>query len=193
MDKRSLFYWSRDFSRSLESGQDYIELPNIIAIHILGYEAFPEIDDFHLSFHLREDYHRDCILTEALEMHFIDMVKFNRLRNRDIAQDPLHRWLTFLSKHTTSETIKEIITMDTAIEKANEKLQLILADKETFRAYQMREQAKSDLTSYMNFNRREGEQKNAVKVAREMKVRNIPFATIQECTGLSLEEIGRLS
>jgi hypothetical protein len=46
--------------------------------------------------------------------------------------------------------------MGTAIEKADTKTRLILADKETFRAYQMREQAKSDLTSYINFNRREG-------------------------------------
>jgi predicted transposase/invertase (TIGR01784 family) len=204
MDKRSLFYWSRDFSRSLEVGKDYNELPNIISINILGYEFFPEIDDFHLCFHLREDIHNECILTEALEMHFIDMIKFNRLQHRDIVQNPLHRWLTFLNKHTNSKILKEIITMDTAIQKADAKIRRVLSDKEAFRAYQMREQAMSDYTSTINFARREGvregiqeglrkgELKTSVKIAKEMKANNISFDTIQKCTSLSMEEIERL-
>jgi predicted transposase/invertase (TIGR01784 family) len=34
MDRRSLFYWSLEFSRGLEAGQDYRETPNVIAINI---------------------------------------------------------------------------------------------------------------------------------------------------------------
>jgi predicted transposase/invertase (TIGR01784 family) len=34
IDKRSLFYWSRDFSSSLQAGQDYGELPDVIAINM---------------------------------------------------------------------------------------------------------------------------------------------------------------
>jgi predicted transposase/invertase (TIGR01784 family) len=212
MDKRSLFYWSLDFSRSLKVGKDYTELPNIISINILGYEFLPEIDDFHSSFHLREDTHRECILTEALEMHFIDMVKFNRLRNQDIVQNPLHRWLTFLNKHTNPKILEEIITMDTAIEKADAKIRRVLSDKEALRAYQMREMAKSDYTSTINFARREGiregeqrgeqrgerrgelkgERESQVKIAKELKANNVPFDIIQKCTHLSMEEIERL-
>jgi predicted transposase/invertase (TIGR01784 family) len=163
MSRRSLFYWSKDFSRSLKSGKDYDELPNVIAINILGYEFLPEIDDFHMCFHLREDTHSECILTEALEMHFIDMVKFHRLRNRDIVQDPLHRWLTFLNKHTNPKVLKEIITMDTAIQKADAKIRRVLSDKEAFRAYEMREMAKSDYTSTINFARQEGIREGELK------------------------------
>jgi hypothetical protein len=61
-----------------------------------------------LCFHLREDTHKECIFTDALEMHFIDMVKFNRLQNRDIVQNPLHRWLTFLNKHTNPEILRRL-------------------------------------------------------------------------------------
>jgi predicted transposase/invertase (TIGR01784 family) len=212
MSKRSLFYWSKDFSKSIQAGEDYAELPNVIAINILGFEFFPEIDDFHLCFHLREDTHSECILTEALEMHFIDMVKFNRLKSRDIIENPLHRWLTFLNKHTTPQIIKEIITMDTAIQKADAKIRRVLSDKEAYRAYEMREMAKSDYTSTINFARREGirvgllkgelkgelkgrakgKQETSVTIAKEMKAINIPFGTIQKCTHLSMEEIERL-
>jgi predicted transposase/invertase (TIGR01784 family) len=95
------------------------------------------------------------------------MVKFNRLQNRDIVEDPLHRWLTFLNKHTNPKVLKEIITMDTAIQKADAKIRRVLSDKEAFRAYQMREMAMSDYTSTINFARKEGELKGRQEGIRE--------------------------
>ncbi|MDR3162077.1 MAG: Rpn family recombination-promoting nuclease/putative transposase, partial [Spirochaetaceae bacterium] len=55
MDRRSLFYWSSEFSRGMEAGQDYREAPNVIAINIVNYEFLPEIPEFHTSFHIWED------------------------------------------------------------------------------------------------------------------------------------------
>jgi predicted transposase/invertase (TIGR01784 family) len=163
MDKRSLFYWSRDYSKSIEAGDDYAKLPNVIAINIVNYEFLPSIDDFHTSFHLREDIHTECILTDALEIHFIDMVKFRRLLNKDIEQNPLHRWLTFFDKHAKPEIIKEVINMDTAIQKAYEKINFLSSDKEALHAYHMREMAMSDYTSGINFARQEGRQEGLQK------------------------------
>ena len=77
MEKRSLFYWSREFSRSLSAGQDYSELPDVIAINIVGFD-YPPTRDFHSSFHLREDAERDIILTGVLEIHFLNMVKYRK-------------------------------------------------------------------------------------------------------------------
>jgi hypothetical protein len=37
MDKRSLFYWSREYSKGPEAGQDSEELPNVIAINIVNF------------------------------------------------------------------------------------------------------------------------------------------------------------
>jgi predicted transposase/invertase (TIGR01784 family) len=220
MDRRSLFYWSRDYSKSIDAGDDYAKLPNIIAINIVNYEFLPSIEDFHTSFHLREDAHTECILTEALEIHFIDMVKFRRLCSRDITQNSLHRWLTFFDKHAKPEIVKEVINMDMAIQKAYEKINFLSSDKEALRAYHMREMAMSDFTSGINFARREGMQKGLqkglqkgrqegmqkgmqeglqkgmqetlVKLAKKMKVENVPFAIIQKCTGFSIDEIEHL-
>ena len=57
------------------------------------------IDDFHSAFHLWEDTHRDCLLTDALEIHFIDMKKFNALPDKDNKNNSLHRWLTFFDQN----------------------------------------------------------------------------------------------
>jgi predicted transposase/invertase (TIGR01784 family) len=204
MDKRSLFYWSRDYSKSIEAGEDYSKLPNVIAINIVNYEFLSSIEDFHTSFHLREDVHPECILTEALEIHFIDMVKFRRLLNKDIEQNPLHRWLTFFDKHTKPEIIKEVINMDTAIQRAYEKINFLSNDKEALHAYHMREMAMSDITSGINFARREGlqeglqkgeekgRQETLVELVKKWKVENISFTEIQKWTGFSIDEIERL-
>ncbi|MDR1341046.1 MAG: Rpn family recombination-promoting nuclease/putative transposase, partial [Prevotellaceae bacterium] len=98
MDRRSLFYWSREYVEGINAGQDYHELPRVIAINILGVE-FLLLDEMHASFHLWKDSHRDYLLTDALELHFIDMVKFGRLKERDIENNLLHRWLTFFDKN----------------------------------------------------------------------------------------------
>jgi predicted transposase/invertase (TIGR01784 family) len=94
MDRRSLFYWSLEYARGMEAGQDYRDAPKVIAINIVNYEFLPEISEFHTSFHIWEDHHR-VLLTDALEIHFIDMVKFRRLKEKNIGNNPLHRWLTW--------------------------------------------------------------------------------------------------
>ncbi|MDR0451415.1 MAG: Rpn family recombination-promoting nuclease/putative transposase [Treponema sp.] len=211
MDRRSLFYWSREFSRGMEAGQDYREVPNVIAINIVNYRFLPEVAEFHTSFHIREDTHREVLLTEALEIRFIDMVKFRRAE-RDIRKEPLHRWLTWLDRESPWSLVEEVVKMDAGIRKAEERLAHVTGDKEVLRAYQMREMALSDWTSGLNHAREEGEQKGEQRgrleglregrlegriegqreVAARMKKRGVPAGQIAEDTGLSAEDIAKL-
>ena len=73
MDRRSLYYWSREFIKGLSAGQEYEEVPNVIAINIVDFEFKRQIPDFHTTFHIWEDTHRDIKLTDALEIHFINI------------------------------------------------------------------------------------------------------------------------
>jgi predicted transposase/invertase (TIGR01784 family) len=184
----------------MEAGQDYREAPNVIAINIVNYEFMPEVPAFHLSFHIWEDSCRDVLLTDALEIHFIDMVKFRRLKEKDIRNDPLHRWLTWLDKDSPEGLVEEAMKMDTAIQKAEEKMAYVASDKEALRAYQMRAMALSDMTSGFNHAReegmregmREGIREGIREIASRMKKRGVPVDQIVEYTGLSLEEIGEI-
>ena len=108
MDRRSLFYWSREFASGLDKGDDYSQLANVIAINIVNFEAV-SVDDFHTVFHLWEDTHKDCLLTDALEIHFIDVKKFNALPEKNIKNDPLHRWLTFFDQNISDDLLKELM------------------------------------------------------------------------------------
>jgi predicted transposase/invertase (TIGR01784 family) len=192
MDRRSLFYWSLEFSHGLEAGQDYEETPNVIAINIVNYEFMPPVPAFHTSFHIWEDTHRDVLLTDALEIHFIDMVKFRRLADRDIRNDPLQRWLTWFDRESPQKLVEEVLTMDTAIQKAEEKMAYVSNDKETLHAYQLREMALSDWTSGVNHARREGKQEGALEIAKNALKKGLPIDTIAEITGLDTDTIKKL-
>jgi predicted transposase/invertase (TIGR01784 family) len=155
MSRRSLFYWSREYTKGIEAGQDYANLPNVIVINVIDFDFIP-LGEVHTSFHLREDSHTYYQLTDALEIHFINMVRFRRLLERDVAHNRFHRWMAFLDKTTDERTIKEIIKMDRAIEQAYATMRHVAQDKDMYRAYQMREMALSDFTSSVNHARREG-------------------------------------
>jgi predicted transposase/invertase (TIGR01784 family) len=198
MDRRSLFYWSLEFSRGMEAGQDYRETPNVIAINIVNYEFMPQVPVFHTSFHIWEDTHREVLLTDALEIHFIDMVKFRRVEEKDIRHDALHRWLTWFDKDSPQTLVEEVINMDRAIQKAQEKMVYISRDKEALRAYQMREMALSDWTSGINHARREGIQEGIEKGRREGKLEGKleekqEIARNLKAIGISLEQIVQIT
>lgn len=191
MDRRSLFYWSREFASGLARGEDYSQLSNVIAINIVNFEAVP-VNDFHTVFHLWEDTHRDCLLTDALEIHFIDMKKFNALPDKDIRNNSLHRWLTFFDQNISDDILKELMAMDTAIYKANEKMEFLAKDKEVLRLYHLREMAQIDYDSGMKKAKAEGKAEEKIEVARNMKADGEPVEKIMRYTGLTVTAIENL-
>ena len=134
IDRRSLFYFSKQYSSRLKSGKDYVQLPNIIAINIVDFN-FPETKNFHSCFHLREDTEREIMLTDALEIHFINMVKYRKQRKTHAFDDPLSRWLAWFDKKSPSKLREEVIEMDAAIRTAEERFKEVIMDEEEFDAY----------------------------------------------------------
>jgi predicted transposase/invertase (TIGR01784 family) len=143
-------------------------------------------------------------------MHFLDMVKFRQMRAGKIKgmafdlANPLHRWLAYFDEHSSAELIAEVLKMDGAIRKTQEKMDLIARDPAMLRAYEQYEKAASDYTSGINAARREGqligeqrgqligEQNKAMAIARNMKVEGDTNEKIARTTGLSLEQIAHL-
>jgi predicted transposase/invertase (TIGR01784 family) len=41
MDKRSLFYWSREYGRGIHAGDEYDNLPRVVTINIIDTELLP--------------------------------------------------------------------------------------------------------------------------------------------------------
>jgi predicted transposase/invertase (TIGR01784 family) len=171
MDRRSLFYWGKQYVKHLEAGEDYSTLPNVIAINIVDFD-FIKLDDFHTSFHLWEDRNTSYQLTNAIEIHFINMVKFRKLKTKDIKNNPLERWLMYLDKGTPPEIIEEIIKMDTTIERTNERLTFLSQDEKTMRLYEMQQKGQADWNSVNNALKRSeksAQEEHAARVEAEKR------------------------
>ena len=189
MDKRSLFYWSEEFVKSLKKGQDYIELPDVIAINIVDFD-YINTRSFHSCFHLRDDNERNVILTNSLEIHFINMVKYRKMKGK--LNDSLSHWLTWFDRNSTPELLEEVLKMDNAIQTANERLLYVTEDEDAQREYLVRFRAMCDMTSMQNAARREGREEGILITARNALEEGISVEMVQKITGLSMDEIERL-
>jgi predicted transposase/invertase (TIGR01784 family) len=202
MDRRSLFYWSKEYASSLEAGQDYRQLPNVIAINILNYN-FPPVREVHTCFHLREDVHREYILTEALEIHYVNMVQY-RKQWKGKLDNALSRWLAWFDMGKGKGLAEEAVKMDAAIQAANERMVYVTGDKEAIRAYEMRQMALSDYTSTINYARdvgmargmrrgmKKGMKEGMEKAARNALAQGVSPELVHTITGLDIEAINSI-
>jgi predicted transposase/invertase (TIGR01784 family) len=193
MEKRSLFYWSSKYIRDFRSGDDYQNLLPVIMINIMGFGYLP-VEDFHTSFHLWEDREKDFMLTDVCELHFLDMVKFRRLKTAGgfNIEDPLHRWLAWLDANSPQKLIEEVVKMDQDILMAQTKLEVIARNPDMLRTYERYEKAASDWTSSINGAKREGLQQGMKEAARNLKAMGEPVEKIVRATGLSRDTIDSL-
>jgi len=196
IDRRSMFYWSRTYSKGIKKGQDYKELPNVIAINIVDFN-FPPGGDTHTCFHMREDSDTSLMLSNALEIHFVNMVKWRRQGNKDIAKNPLHRWLVWLDVNSPPELVREVVKMDSAIMAAEEKKYYLTQEWQDWNLELHRELAMMDYTSGMNHAREEGEEKGRRESKEEIALRLLAEGAsvefVQKITGLDIAVIQGLS
>jgi predicted transposase/invertase (TIGR01784 family) len=214
LEKRSLYYWGRKYVGDFKSGEDYRELVPVITVNIIDYSLFT-IEDYHTSYHLWEDRNKEVMLTDACELHFLDLVKFRKVKVHDL-QDALERWLVYFDEGSSEELIGEVVRMDGAIGLAEEKLGMIQRDPELLRAYEGYEKAASDWTSGINGawregreegrlegrakgraegrleGRAEGEKAGKIEVGRKLKSRGHGPDEIAEITGLDIKTIENL-
>ena len=75
------------------------------------------------------------MLTDVVEIHFLELPKFRNKKNKDYRENDIERWLMFLEKDISETTLKELMSLDTAIEKAEQKIEYLSSDEETMRIY----------------------------------------------------------
>lgn len=184
MEKRTLFYWSKLFTEQLKKGHDYAELKKTITINILDFE-YLKTNQYHNIYHLRED-NNGHILTDVLEIHFIELTKF--FREIPNMEDMLHRWLIFLS-NPNEEVLDMLEAKDSVIGRATKVLNLLSSDPDTVRLSELREKAIWDEVSRTNGARAEGKQEEKFDIAHKMLEAGSSIEFISEMTGLSVEEV----
>lgn len=187
MDKRTLFYWGKLFNEKIAKGDDYKNLKKVITINILDFD-YINLEKFHTKFHLWEDESKDYMLTDLVEIHFIELPKFNKLEEKNLKEDRLQRWLTFFNNDISEEKLEELMEMDTDIKRVEERLEYLSSDEKTIEIYKAREKSLHERANMINGAKDE----KAIEIAKNLLVMSMDVENVSKATGLSIEEIKSL-
>ena len=192
MDKRTLFYLGKMYLENIKQGEDYTSLEKVITINILDFE-FLGTESYQSSFHLWEDLEKDYMLTDVVEIHFLELPKFRKKKDKDYRDNAIERWLMFLEKDISETTLKELMSLDTAIEKAEQKIEYLSSDEETMRIYYERERSLHEranmISSAEERGREEGDINRAKIAIRNMLSKGMSKELISEMLEVSVELI----
>ncbi|MFY0762175.1 Rpn family recombination-promoting nuclease/putative transposase [Metabacillus dongyingensis] len=188
MKERTLFYWSKLFTEDFKAAEKYSDLNKTITINILGFNYLDNIESFHSSYKIYEDETKQ-LLTDLLEIHFIEMPKFNAME-ADL-HNPLHRWLLFLREDTVKQpNLEEVFILDQLVAKAEDKLRRLSADEETIRMYQLREKFIADQKTQIEGARNDGMHEKAIEIAKSLlKIPSMSIQDVANHTGLPLPKV----
>ena len=192
MDKRTLFYLGKMYLENIKQGEDYTSLEKVITINILDFE-FLGTESYQSSFHLWEDLEKDYMLTDVVEIHFLELPKFRKKKDKDYRDNAIERWLMFLEKDISETTLKELMSLDTAIEKAEQKIEYLSSDEEAMRIYYERERSLHEranmISSAEERGREEGDINRAKIAIRNMLSKGMSKELISEMLEVSVELI----
>jgi predicted transposase/invertase (TIGR01784 family) len=197
MDRRTLFYWSKLFYGQLKAGQSFEWLKKTITINIIDFD-YINLEAYHTVFQLRENAQKDYRLSDLLEIHFIELSKFRKVKP-DLNQS-LDRWLLFIED--SPEEVRQMLSnTDPEIAKAEAILEHLGSLDEVRRYYEAREMAIHDEITRMNGARKEGreegreegrlegEEEGRVKTAKNLLLMGLDVETVAKGTELPVAKI----
>ena len=203
--KRTLFYWAKMYTADFKSGESYDKLHRCIAINIIA-DGFKLNDAIHSEYLLQEKT-AHSILTDVLEVHFLDLQAAKRAKGEGKTtgkRGQLINWLRFIGATNKKERAM-IATMSPVLQMLNEKIDVLTLSPTERKLYESRMKLKSDITtiSETQFSAgverglAEGEVKGsrqkAFETARILKQFGDPLQKIVQVTGLTVQEVEALS
>ncbi|MGL5150363.1 MAG: PD-(D/E)XK nuclease family transposase [Clostridium sp.] len=105
----------------------------------------------------------------------------------------MERWLMFLEKDTPETTLKELMSLDTAIEKAEQKIEYLSSDEETMRIYYEREKSLHERANMISSAEARAEQRKSIENAINFLKLGVDIETVAKGTELSIEKIKELN
>jgi len=144
--ERALYYLARLFTGQLEPGDSYTRLQRTIGISLCDFHLFPEQEALHSTFRLYDPQH-ERQLTDILELHFIELTKFQRDKPRDL-RTPFEKWLHALKfgelYQEGTEPIPEVLAEEEGLEMALESMRQACASDRVRELIELRRKAAHD-------------------------------------------------
>lgn len=195
--QRLTYYCSLLYVEDLARGADYKELNKTIAIGILNFNYFNDIDEYHTVWKMTEQNNKDKTL-EHQELHFIELPKF--LKSKIDVNKKLDQWLLFI-EYSRKELLKMAEDKNKVIKEAVQEYEYLTGDEELKRIAFLKRKYELDYNSGISYAEREaekrgekrGEKENARKIAKKMLEMKMELETISKATGLTINEIKNIA
>ena len=195
--KRTLFYWAKMYTADFKAGESYDNLHKCITINIIA-DGFRLNDAVHSEYLLQEK-RAHTLLTDVLEIHFLDLQAAKRATEEDSAENkqvPLINWLRFIG--TSDKEERAMIAKTSPILKMlNEQIDILSLSPVERKLYESRMKLKSDIATIsedqFKAGLQEGKLEGKLETARVLKQLGDPVQKIMRATGLTQEEVEALN
>lgn len=189
--ERVMYYWAREFSSSLATGESYSTLPRTIVISIIDFSLFNCTEYY--SFFQALEVTRHTLLSDKMGFQFFELTK---LPDEIDEKDSLLLWLS-LFKANTEEELEKIRAMEVPeMEEAINAYYTITASSEFREIERLRAKARHDEAQALHHARQEGRQEGIsernIEIVRNALQVGMPIEDIAKLTGLTCEEVENL-
>ena len=158
------------------------QINRVISILIVDFVMIKENKEYHNRFRLYDE-RTGARFPDSLEINVLELPKIHETDGTQLGN-----WLRFF-RATTEEEYMAVAQTNPAINEAWGRIKVLSGDERVRAMAEAREKARMDLDSWLSDARQEG----INSVARNLLRQKMPYEAIAEATGLSLDEIKRLS
>ena len=199
--KRTLFYWSKMYIEGFKEGQAYNSLHKCITISIIA-DGFNLNDAVHSEYLLQEK-EAHTMLTDVLEIHFLDLQAAKRTKEEgkeESKRSQLINWLKFIG--TSDKKERAMIAMKSPIlQLLNEQIDVLTLSPVERRLYESRMKLKSDITTISetqfsagvergkSLGLAEGSHQAKLETAKNLIGMGLSVDNIAKATGLTKEDV----
>ena len=191
--KRTLFYWAKMYTADFKAGESYDNLHKCITINIIA-DGFHLNDAVHSEYLLQEK-RAHTLLTDVLEVHFLDLQAAKRATEEDSAENkqvPLINWLRFIGAKNKEERAM-LATKSPILKMLNEQIDILSLSPVERKLYESRMKLKSDIATIsedqFKAGLQEGKLEGKLETARILKQLGDSTQKIVQATGLTPAEV----
>ena len=166
-----LFYASKIISRDIVRGTDYDDLDKTILINILGYEMFPQFDDYISKTSIVLENHKEFEVIDNIQWWFIELPKFRRA-HPDMSKK-INQWLAFIDDED-KELVEVAEKKNKVLKKARKEVEYLTGDAAVRRMAELREKWDLEYEVSMDYAKKKGIQdglKQGIKEGKEQGIK----------------------
>ncbi len=192
IEKRITYYLNQLYVSELSKGKTYTKLNKVIAIGILNFDYFNDIEEYHTIWKMTEQNNSNKVLEEQ-EIHFIELPKF--LRSNIDTNRKLDQWLLFID-FSRKELLKMSEKKNSIIKEAVAEYEYLTGDEDLQRIAFLKRKYELDYNTGMYNAKKcgleEGSKNEKIKIAKRLLKKNFDIDTICEIAELSKEKVEEL-